>query len=645
MTRPTCVIDCNNFALYGERNNPVRCRIHKLETDVLADTHKYCCIAGCTKNKARHTNRHNEWFCIEHSLTEETWFFTDDKCAYDGCTNHIEWGIEPLKPLRCTEHKLATDVDVVHGRGCCHPGCTVDRVRLPSEDGRRYCGTHRPSDIKKVFKNACRACGEHQAVWGPEKGNPERCRKHRTETDILLVYDHRTCVTCIEKKVREPTRGTYTKESKHYCDIHKPKEYGRTVPQCVKCPKGDKKRAYYPELEGGALIYCGDHKPEGSKPIPKKKCEHQEAGIRCDVSAKFGYKYGNRIMCKAHKKDDMHDVEHKRCIYEDERGRCRVEPIWGLSKEEGVKWCKKHKPKEAMDLKNIYCTIIGCEKIARYGTTVFEYTHCSDHREIGTIYCRDKLCEVCKLTVASYGPPGQLLRCKRHMLVEDVDNRSTKCVEHINHCKQQASFGYPGGSPIACRHHKAPDMISLYHPLCTNCDDRYTNIKYEPYCFRCWCDINEVEDVARLHRCKEYAVKTYLAEMYPELKIDHNMGLGPSRCRPDFLAKHKLEEGVYCIIIEVDEFQHSLYTDENMRKLKITKELSPYPVWFIRFNPDMYRDTKGIVYPGCFEGEGKDPDDPAMWQQRLAELSKALNKCLSTYPDEDNVIHLFYSTL
>jgi hypothetical protein len=140
------------------------------------------------------------------------------------------------------------------------------------------------------------------------------------------------------------------------------------------------------------------------------------------------------------------------------------------------------------------------------------------------------------------------------------------------------------------------------------------------------------EEGSTIHlKTKEVKVLKYIKDSFPAIQLTYNKNVGtactPNRKYPDIM----IDRGTHCIVIEIDEFQHSGYDSrcENVRMHDISAELG-LPCVFIRFNPDTYR-IKNVIR--------KIPD-----KSRLDLLKKQVQHHIDTIPTEWlTVEQLFYN--
>ena len=92
-----------------------------------------------------------------------------------------------------------------------------------------------------------------------------------------------------------------------------------------------------------------------------------------------------------------------------------------------------------------------------------------------------------------------------------------------------------------------------------------------------------------------------IKETFPNFTwiADKKIKDGCSLRRPDLF----LDMGSHIIIVEVDENQHSDYdcSCEHKRLMEISQDAGHRPIVFIRFNPDSYTNTDGILVKSCWK--------------------------------------------
>ena len=171
--------------------------------------------------------------------------------------------------------------------------------------------------------------------------------------------------------------------------------------------------------------------------------------------------------------------------------------------------------------------------------------------------------------------------------------------------------------------------------------------KYEGFCFGCF--MNEYPDsiIVRNYRNKEFAVTSFILDNFNNMSWISNKLIKKtgSRKRPDLLLE--LENKI--IIIEIDENQHSRYTDEteSERMKGLSQDVNNKPIIFIRFNPDNYIDIDGEKIKSCWgviELRGIiQVINKNEWCNRLDILKNVVDYWIKTKPSKNiDIEYLFY---
>ena len=298
-----------------------------------------------------------------------------------------------------------------------------------------------------------------------------------------------------------------------------------------------------------------------------------------------------RLYCKDHKLEGMIDIVHKKCKYEN----CDKRPTYNYENEKQPLFCKKHKQENMIDVSNKKCAYEGCNKQPIYN-------------EEGN---------------------NRRLYCKEHKKENMVDVINKKCA--FNECNKQPSYNYEGVKKrLYCKEHKKENMVDVFNKRCkNNCDTIVLHNKYKGYCLFCFIHLFPNQPVCRNYKTKEKYISDYIKEKFKEYNwiCDKTIQGGCSKRRPDLF----LELDEQCIIIEVDENQHTEYdcTCENKRLMELSQDVGHKPIVFIRFNPDDYLEN-GKNITSCW-GLGKDgilrikKNKQKEWKERLNILEKEID--------------------
>lgn len=176
------------------------------------------------------------------------------------------------------------------------------------------------------------------------------------------------------------------------------------------------------------------------------------------------------------------------------------------------------------------------------------------------------------------------------------------------------------------------------------------NIKYEGYCVPCFVNNpeNQFKPSMRNYKTKEKEVVYKITQIFPDFTwiTDKKIQDGCSRRRPDLL----LDMGSHIIIVEVDENKHNNYdcSCEHKRLMELSQDLNHRPIVFIRFNPDDYTNTNGILVKSCWKlnklgvmqiTKSKQKE----WEDRLESLKQQIKYWIENPTEKTiEIIELFY---
>ena len=265
-----------------------------------------------------------------------------------------------------------------------------------------------------------------------------------------------------------------------------------------------------------------------------------------------------RMYCKEHCNNVNFVVKKslRRCEY----SGCEVQPSFCAPGTTTRKFCKKHKPNDAVR------SIISTGKTCKH-----EFT---DKRR----------CQI----QPSYGfsDDQRPSYCNEHRLegMQNITDRNRRC--EIKDCTvMRATYGLPlDKKPTRCSAHRTNAMIDIVNKKCVGCGLYVVTAKKNHLCSYC------SEETVRM-RQKEQTVFTILKDNFPDYTFIWNRAVGQdkscalTRYRPDFC----FDRGFYYLIVECDEDAHRQYDVECERKrmYEITGGLG-LPVVFVRYNPDSF---------------------------------------------------------
>ncbi len=236
-----------------------------------------------------------------------------------------------------------------------------------------------------------------------------------------------------------------------------------------------------------------------------------------------------------------------------------------------------------------------------------------------------KNCKNCS-TYANFGYPGSRPdKCRKHKLINMLCQPTKRC-DCID-CKELALYG-AGSKPTHCENHKEEHDFNLVERECNNCHLPEV-LNKDDLCTNCG-------DFSRYKKVKELDIKKLLE--LNEMTYAHDKRLEYTTCngdrqRPDFL----FDCHSHYVVIEVDEDQHSSYSKEcEITRMKnLGQQTGGVPMWFIRYNPDKYKNIFGRKR---IAGESK--------HKRWLKLMEWLKYCMKESPinkgDYVRGVYLYY---
>ena len=492
------------------------------------------------------------------------------------------------------------------------------------------CITCRNRKSEKRKKNICEECGIRAIFNFENESFGIRCSSHK-EIGMIDIKN-KTCEHIGCRKI--PVFNIEGEITARFCTEHK--EIGMIDVKSKTCEHiGCRKRPNY-NIEGEITArFCTEHKEIGMINVKSKTCEHigcrkrPAFNIEGEITARF---------CTEHKEIGMIDVKHKTC----EHIGCRKQPAFNNEGEITARFCAEHKEIGMINVKNKTCEHIGCRKQPAFNIEG-EITgrFCTEHKEIGMIDVKSKTCEhIGCITSANFGYINQIkTRCARHKLPLMFINRKVECQEE--NCKEISEYGKD--EPIHCFNHQAEGDLCLLGQTCKNCGRENELCNSEHLCLT-YCRPVELNiNANKIIKKKEALVLSYLDKNITTCIKPIDDRIIDNSCvkrRPDRVY----DCGSFFVIVEVDENQHSGYTNgcsfdkktqETRRMVQIHEALSNgmMPVIFLRFNPDN------------FKVGGK--AQKINMQKRLDVLCKWVLYCLNLKHDVNSpsirIKHLFYN--
>jgi len=218
------------------------------------------------------------------------------------------------------------------------------------------------------------------------------------------------------------------------------------------------------------------------------------------------------------------------------------------------------------------------------------------------------------------------------------------------HGKQKSRCKECGGSSI-CEHDKLKSRCKKCggSQLCKteNCETRGIQ-KYNGYCLPCCIQIHPEIEVSRNYKTKEKDVVDRINQTFANFTwvADKKIQDGCSRRRPDLL----LDMGSHIIIVEIDENKHIDYdcSCEHKRLMELSQDLQHRPIVFIRFNPDSYTNTDGILVKSCWKLNKLGvmtikKTEQKEWEERIDALKEQIQYWIDNSSEKTiEIIELFY---
>ena len=326
-------------------------------------------------------------------------------------------------------------------------------------------------------------------------------------------------------------------------------------------------------MPGGKGRFCTSHKLLGMIDIKNPFCEYSGCIIVNPIFNHPGNKNGK--FCVEHKEPGMIDVKHSGCEAVD----CTTRPIYNIKGEKKGRFCVAHKLQGMIDVSHKVCEYEECTIRPSYDIKGGKGRRCNLHKLPGMIDIANNICELDDCLVrARYGRPGTaVVRCTVHREKGMIAFSNARCKK----CKQSATWG-KDMHLLHCDEHKEEDEQNIVERSCCSCG-LLSVLDENERCEHC-----NPQSFVRAALSKQTSLMSYLDlrglhGTTTDRRID-NGSCGKER--PDRLFE--LDDKI--IILECDEHQHRdrACTCEQTRMINIGQSLGGMPVYFIRFNPDMY---------------------------------------------------------
>jgi hypothetical protein len=450
---------------------------------------------------------------------------------------------------------------------------------------------------KRKMKNPC-VCKKANAVFNiPGQTRGIWCRHCPTRAPNAVDVVNKKC-KCGK---HQPTYNLPTETKAIYCKFCKP--VGAVDVKHRKC-KCKKHRPTFCGPEDTIPIWCLDCREDNYINCVNKMCE-----VCNEVIPIFGMPGDKKPRwCRDCKSDDAVDVVHSLCVCKSAR------PTFGLLGEKAI-WCINC-PALDPNAINVVNDLCACGKRAYYNLEDEKQPiWCSDCKSDDAVLLFKTKCE-CQKSRPTFGNVGDTkakwcLHCPTKP-PDAVDVTHTFC-----ECGTRASYGIPGSSPTSCSTHKISGMVTLPTKKCEfsqckelalfgskdrqRCDTHKfatdLNLVEKP-CVSCGldnvlnsntkCYFCEPNTFLRIQKQKETRIRDFLiANNIPFTQDQIPNGTECGKERPDFVIYFK----THVIIIEVDENQHKGYACEceQIRMINLTQAFCGLPVFWIRYNPDVFK--------------------------------------------------------
>lgn len=468
---------------------------------------------------------------------------------------------------------------------CIVEGCTVKAKYNIIGGKKEYCGAHKTAEMVAIGVKRCskEGCNAINPVFDIEGGKGKFCSSHKLDNMINVKGKRCSSKGC----TLIPGFGIIDAKER-FCKQHKTSEMTNLKDKRCKKEGCDKVNPTFGH-KGRKGQFCLEHKEDSMINVKSKRCNFQG----CDkVNPTYDVKDGTGKFCKAHKSDNMINVKSKRC---EKEGCTSINPVFDKIGGKG-RFCSYHKSDGMIDVKNARCVYEKCMIISP------EFDHkggkgrfCITHKTDDMINVREKLCQTkdCP-NIVTYGKPGtQKSKCFAHREKGMIKNPNSRC--KIKQCIELAMWG-TNWIPSRCNAHKIDGDQNLVEQPCSSCNLMYILDKDNK------CENCNPASWAKACLAKQNALMDYLdvndLKGTTTDKIVNNGICGKER--PDRMY----DFGDKIIILECDENQHKSRNCvcEQTRMVNLGQSFGGIPVYFIRWNPDMYEPGNDALSP---EGIGK----------------------------------------
>lgn len=500
-------------------------------------------------------------FCRLHKEAEMK-NLTCTLCDEPGCTSTSRaFGVPGGKGVRCKKHACFGMVNVVN-RLCDTKGCTsTSRVFGHLASKKRYCKEHALPTMVNLVNPTCDypGCPSLSRNFDSVGGQGRFC-KHHAQSGMVNVRSPTCLHPGCPKRPNYSVKGTPPR----YCATHKlPGMCNRQACEADGCTT-----VAGCNYEGETLgRFCSTHKLEGMINLHSRKCTYPG----CTKCPSFGVTSPSR--CKTHAEPEMKNLLSKLCA----NTGCDIHASYALpGKRPEV--CQKHASSDMICVIGRTCEAPDCTSRSRYyDVPGGKGRFCTRHKDPGMVDVQNAKCDECGL-LARYGLPGcKPSRCTRHRLSGMLLRPRAKCVV----CRKPALYGQ---NFIAnhCEAHREETDQNLMERTCVSCGLLMV-LDAKNKCEFCDPARFETNRLAKQNALMSYLDKHKLRGNSTDVVIEKGAcGLE----RPDRVFE--FDDKV--VILECDEHQHKdrQCSCEQTRMVNIGQSFGGLPVYFLRWNPDLY---------------------------------------------------------
>jgi hypothetical protein len=260
-------------------------------------------------------------------------------------------------------------------------------------------------------------------------------------------------------------------------------------------------------------------------------CEYNE----CTTESSFNFKGMPRKYCRKHKEKDMINVKDFTCVYDN----CLKQAYYNFIGLKEKLYCSKHKLDNMINTKSKLCQYKGCDKQPLFNyENNREAIYCYQHKKPEMLDVKHRICmnENC-LNRARYNYfDNKPIYCLTHKLENMVGIDKKKC--RHNGCSKYPCYNYFNEkSGIYCKTHKLENMIDIVNKKCIykKCN-KNPSFNYEGENESLYCSSHKLEGMINItiKKCKtplcqtkansnyeDYCLRCYMYT-YPRTRIHKN---------------------------------------------------------------------------------------------------------------------------